>query len=92
MSVEDRDTGFLFLDTDNAPSDAVPMELTLAKGVTFDMIEDDDQVVWLATNTSIRVVRRETVDFQNSSFEKEWPIPSCTICLTTEDHDTLMNS
>lgn len=90
LLVEDRDSGFLFLDVANAPDDAHPMDFSLAPGVLFSDADDDDKVVWLSTDTAIRVVPRETVDFENSTFDKEWPIPSCSICLTKADYETLV--
>jgi len=89
LLVEDRDSGFLFLDPDNAPEGAMPMEFTLEKGVLFSDVEDDNKVVWLATDSAIRVVPRESVDF-DSSFEKEWPVPSATICVTAEDYEAFL--
>lgn len=89
MLVEDRDIGFLFLDPENAPVDAEVRDFTLAPGVLFCDVEDDDKVVWLATDTAIRVVPRESVDFENDAFENEWPIPTCVLCLTEADYQTL---
>lgn len=92
MLVEDRDSGFLFLDPDNAPDGAAEFDFSLDKGVLFADVEDDDKVVWLATNTTIRVVPRDSVDFANNPFDAEWPVPSCTICLTGQDYESLMTS
>ncbi len=89
LLVEDRDSGFLFLDTANAPEGAAPMDFTLAPGVLLADAEDDDKVVWLSTDTAIRVVPRETVDF-SAPMDKEWPIPSCAVCLTAAEYETLV--
>lgn len=90
MLVEDRDTGYLFLDAENAHEDAMPYEFTLAPGVLFEDVESDEKVVWMATDTAIRVVPRESVDFEKATFKDEWPIPSCTLCLTKDDYDTFV--
>lgn len=90
LLVEDRDTAFLFLDAENAHSDAAPMEFTLALGVLFCDVENDEKVVWLASNETIRVVPRETVDFENDPFESEWPIPPAVIVLTVADYEAFL--
>ena len=91
MLVEDRESGFLFLDVENAPDDTHPMDFSLAPGVIFGDVNNEDKVIWLATDTAIRVVPRETVDFENDPFDKEWPIPNCTLCLTKADYETLLS-
>jgi len=88
MLVEDRDTGYIFLDPAKAPQDAMPVEFTLGDGVLWENVGNDELVVWLSTDTSIRVVRRETVDFK-ASFDDGWPIPSCLICMTENDYEAL---
>lgn len=85
--LEDRDTAWVFLDPTNAPDEVQMYEFKL-DGVRLDEAEDDDKSVWLSTDTSIRVVPRDTVDFDkhfNDAAAKEWPIPSCIICLDKDD-------
>lgn len=91
MAVEDRDSGFLFLDPTHAPKGCQLYELSLGDGVLFSDIEDDDKVVWLASDTTIRVVLRDSVDFENDPFDNEWPVPSCTLCLTEADYKALQS-
>ena len=87
MLVEGRDEGYLFLDPATAPEDATPMDFTLENGVLFSDIGNEEKVIWMSTDSAIRVVHRETVDFENASFEKEWPIPICVLCLTEADYE-----
>lgn len=90
MLVEDRELAYLFLDPDNAPPEAQPFDLSLAPGVVFSDIEDDEKVVWLASDTTLRVVPRASVDFDNDPFDKEFPIPSCVLCLGVQDYEALI--
>lgn len=92
MLVEDRDNAYLFLDPTNAPPEASPVEFTLAPGIRFDQIENDDEVVWLSDDKTIRVVPRETVDFEKDPFDKEWPIPIAVICMTKDDYETALGA
>jgi hypothetical protein len=90
MTIEDRDTGFLFLDPTNAPPDAVEFDFTLAPGVLFRDVEDDEKVVWLQSDKTIRVVPRDSYDHTTANMDSEWPIPTCLICVTTADYETLL--
>jgi hypothetical protein len=84
MLVEDRDSGYLFLDPTQAPDEAEEFEFTLGPGVIWDDIQDDSKVVWMATDNTIRVVLRSMPpQFPD---DQEWPIPSCGICLAEADY------
>lgn len=88
LITEDRDMAILFLDAEKAPAEASIMDFSLAPGVLFSDIEDDNKVVWMSTDTTIRVVPRHTVNFDDPH-TTEWPIASCILCLAEDDYNTL---
>ena len=85
MLVEDRDLAYLFLDVSvaNSPEAAHLYELKF-EGVTFHEAMEEEETVWLMNGDKLKVVRRETVDFEDEN--AEWyPIPHPEIVLDADE-------
>jgi hypothetical protein len=88
LLVEDRDLGWLFLDTEKADPDASIAELTLAPDVFFDDIGSEEQTQWLMNDKGdqLRVVLRENFDY-DGDFADSWPIPTPEIVIDKDEYD-----
>lgn len=96
MLVIAREEGFVFLDPERAPKDAFTVDLSLAPGVLWRDVEDEDKVVWIEREqgfeTHIRVVPRTAIDDWETAFDdaSQWPIPVGVICMGVEDYEALL--
>lgn len=89
LLVEDRDTGYLFLDAETAPPDAQQLTLEL-DGVTWEETSDERLAVWLLKDTanSLRVVPYGSFDFAAANFDEVGcPIPSPIVVLDMADYE-----
>lgn len=86
LLVEDRDDGYLFLNADKAPVGARAYELVSVHGVPLAEIGNDDIALWLMNDQDeLRVVARESYDFENEPMDTEYPVPAPIICLDSDD-------
>lgn len=86
LIVEDRDTAYLVLDITAVPENETRVDLLL-EGVTFEDIPHEKLTVWLQNEDSVqlKVVPRESYDFDAAGKDGWFPIPTPVLVLDQAD-------
>lgn len=89
LLIEDRDTGWLFLDTEGMPGDAEDVEITFDPDVRFEELENEGATVFLTSHdgTLLRVSKRDNFNFGDHTAWGDWfPMPTPNIVVHNAEY------